>query len=130
MDHGFSVIPSTPPPSTAWPRFTKPQVTALLMSIHYKPMPGGTKSLLMAYDLQTCRRTDKVRITAISYDSNYDKGRVLKEYGNARGFDFSNDDKMFCCQKGFDKIKKSLDLGVNYKGSFVCLLYTSDAADE
>ena len=69
--------------------------------------------------LEKAGLSKKVRTAAITYDSQYDDGQVLKAYGNARRFEFSEDNKMFRVRSGFEQIVECLDLGVSFKDTIV-----------
>ena len=53
--------------------------------------------------LEKAGLSDKVRTAAITYDSRYDVSQVLRAYGNARRFGFSEDNKMFIKKKSVNR---------------------------
>ncbi|MEM6765223.1 MAG: SCO family protein [Bacteroidota bacterium] len=69
--------------------------------------------------LESTNLRDKIKITAITYDPNYDTSATLKCYGISRGFTFSPDHKFFRIPKDFDKVIESFNLGVNFNGTLV-----------
>lgn len=61
----------------------------------------------------------RVRISAISYDSQFDTPAALKSYGDARNFQFNDDCRMFRVSEGFGQLIEQMELEVSYLQSQV-----------
>lgn len=61
----------------------------------------------------------RVRIAAVSYDALFDTPPALRSYGNARGFRFSDDYRMFRVPEAFDKLMAVMELDVSFNQSQV-----------
>jgi protein SCO1/2 len=60
-----------------------------------------------------------VKVTAITYDPDFDRPNRLRLYGNDRGIRFGEDARFFRVTAGFPEIRQRFDLGVNYGTSTV-----------
>ena len=73
-----------------------------------------------------------IRITAISYDPDFDLPHRLLRYGSDRGIRFDENTRFFRATSGFADLRERFGLGVNYGGSTVnrhqIELYVLDAA--
>lgn len=63
--------------------------------------------------------TGALRVTAITYDGDFDLPNRLRSYGADRGIQFGEDARFFRVTAGFQDIRKRFDLGVNYGASTV-----------
>lgn len=77
-------------------------------------------------------REPRVRITAISYDPEFDLPHRLRRYGIDRGIRFDENTRFFRVTTGNSLLRKRFGLGVNYGGSTVnrhrTELYVLDSA--
>ena len=60
-----------------------------------------------------------LKTAAITYDPEYDLPRRLKTYGENRGVEFSENDRIFRTRTGFRELQEYFQLGVNFTGSTV-----------
>jgi protein SCO1/2 len=60
-----------------------------------------------------------LKVTAITYDPDFDLPNRLRLYGNDRGMQFGEDARFFRVTSGFQQIRQRFDLGVNYGASTV-----------
>lgn len=70
-------------------------------------------------ELESAGLSGKVRVAAITYDSQFDTAEALKSYGTARRFRFDEDTRMFRVPEGFEKVVSAFNLGVNFIGTQV-----------
>jgi protein SCO1/2 len=62
---------------------------------------------------------DAVKVTAITYDPEFDGPARLRAYGRDRGVRFGADARFFRAVTGFAELRRRFDLGVNYGASTV-----------
>jgi protein SCO1/2 len=60
-----------------------------------------------------------LKTAAITYDPEYDLPRRLKTYGENRGVEFGENDRIFRTRTGFRELQEYFQLGVNFTGSTV-----------
>ncbi|MEO1026624.1 MAG: SCO family protein [Pseudomonadota bacterium] len=63
--------------------------------------------------------TGRVRVSAVSYDVQFDTPAALRSYGDARNFHFNNDYRMFRVSSGFEQLVEQMELEVSFVGKQV-----------
>ena len=76
----------------------------------------------------------RVRVSAISYDSQFDTPTALRSYGEARNFRFCDDYRMFRVSAGFNQLVERMQLEVSFADSQISShrieLFVLDASGE
>lgn len=107
-----------------WNDYFKDKYTVL--SFFYTRCHNPRKCIQTIYNLVDTQKAiqqslalETVQTAAISYDPEFDKPGVLKQYGNNRLFKFTDGNKMFRVIEGWELLVDYLNIGVNYKGDNV-----------
>jgi protein SCO1/2 len=85
----------------------------------YKCSLTITKLAKLQGSLEARGLAGAVKVTAITYDPDFDLPHRLRLYGNDRGMRFGEDARFFRATSGFQAIRRRFDLGVNYGASTV-----------
>jgi protein SCO1 len=85
----------------------------------YKCSLTISKLAALQRSLHTRGLAAAVKVTAITYDPDFDLPNRLRSYGERRGMRFGEDERFFRATSGFHEIRQRFDLGVNYGASTV-----------
>lgn len=109
---------------TTWDNYFKGKYT--ILSFFYTRCHNPRKCIQTIYNLVDIQHSinhfpelQGIQTAAITYDPEYDNSNILKTYGNNRGFNFDEHNKMFRVSKGMEQLIEQLNIGVNYKGENV-----------
>ena len=70
-------------------------------------------------ELDRCGLKGEICVAAITYDPQFDTPETLRAYGEARGYLFDNDFRMFRVPEEFHQVAEAFQLSVSYTGSQV-----------
>ena len=85
----------------------------------YKCSLTITKLAALQGSLEERGLAGALKVTAITYDPDFDLPNRLRLYGNDRGMQFGEDARFFRVTSGFQEIRRRFGLGVNYGPSTV-----------
>ncbi|MEM1297320.1 MAG: SCO family protein, partial [Verrucomicrobiota bacterium] len=69
--------------------------------------------------LNSSGKRDQIKTAAISYDPEFDRPERLHQYGEDRQFRFGSDHRMLRTIRGFETLRQSFELGVNFSETIV-----------
>jgi protein SCO1/2 len=85
----------------------------------YKCSLTITKLAALQASLEERGLAGALKVTAITYDPEFDLPHRLRLYGSDRGVQFGKDARFFRITSGFQEIRQRFHLGVNYGASTV-----------
>ena len=107
-----------------WKDFFMSQPTVVVF--FYTRCNNPRKCTQTIFNLRTIQKelvnaglSGSVNLAALTYDPAYDTPGALKAYGDARGFEFNNNARMFRVPYDFTQLVKTFELGVNFTDSQV-----------
>ncbi|MEM7405377.1 MAG: SCO family protein [Pseudomonadota bacterium] len=108
----------------AWPDFFGQKPTVL--GFFYTRCGNPQKCTRTIYNLAAVQSglaqrglAGQVRVCAMTYDALFDTPDALRSYGEARGFRFDEDARMFRVRAGFDDLVSRMQLAVSFTGGQV-----------